>query len=594
MNKKIVLIFSLVCLFAICINIVTTCIFVSDLFNSMGERRQALDEIYQYQGFLSSLKDAETSERGFVITGDPRYLQPYHDALSYFDSEKTKKFLNRELKNRDREIAQEVMQINRIKDSRLNELAMVIESRKEKGFQAAADVIVDHTEKRMMDEMRGLIGNILERNQKKIDLLDEHIKQAMRRTMELLIVSNLLAIILLGLCLVSIYRSIEKLGRKEKELYFTLEKLNENLAYKEAILNSTDYAIISGSPEGIITSFNPAAERMLGYRMEELIGRHTPSIFHDANEMEERAIVLSKLLNRKVMPGCDVFILLAKTGMADCNEWTYIRKDGSRFPVSLCVTAVKNPQGEIIGYVGIAYDITERRAMNRMKNELIAITSHELRSPVIAIKGTFDLLSQQEFPFSDSIEKVIALGQKNCNRLVQLTNDILDVQNIETGKIPLDLKKINVAEFLSEILVNEAVLASQEKISLIGPTETIPVEWFVEADELRLIQVMHNLLSRAINYSPKQGIVEIGVRKLDQKIRFEIKDQGPEITSEFRSRVFEKFERDTSSVNAQKKGTGMELNLAKTIIEKHNGRIDFATGSQGSTFWFELNLFLIN
>ena len=587
MNKKIVLIFSLVCLFAICINIVTTYVFVSDLFNSTKERRKALDEIYQYQGFLSSLTDAETSERGFVITGDPSYLQHYYDALSYFDSEKTKKFLNRE-----GEIAQEVLQINRIKDARLDELAAVIELRKEKGFQVAADLIADHTDKRMMDEMRQLIGNILARNQKKIDLQDAHIRQAMRSTIKLLIFSNLLAIILLGLCLVSIYRSIEKLGKKEEELYFTLEKLNENLAYKEAILNSTDYAVISGSPEGIITSFNPAAERMLGYRMEELIGKHTPSIFHDANEVEERAIILSKLLKRKVIPGFDVFIVLAKTGVPDYNEWTYIRKDGSRFPVSLCVTAVKNPQGEIIGYMGIAYDITERRAMNRMKNELIAITSHELRSPVIAIKGTFDLLSQQEFPFSESIKKVIAVGKKNCNRLVQLTNDILDVQNIETGKIPLHLKKINVAEFLSEILLSEACLAGQEGISLIGSTETIPAEWFVEADEPRLSQVMHNLISRAINYSPERGIVEIGVRKLDQKIRFEIKDQGPEITSEFRSKIFEKFERDTSWVNAQKKGTGMELNLAKTIIEKHNGRIDFTTGIQGSTFWFELNLLL--
>jgi PAS domain S-box-containing protein len=136
--------------------------------------------------------------------------------------------------------------------------------------------------------------------------------------------------------------------------------LHRTREQQKAILEYAGYAIISGTPEGIITSFNPAAEKMLGYSAEEMIGRNTPEIFHDPREVEERARQFSTELKEMLQPGFEVFVAKARHGLPNEHEWTYIRKDGTRFPAMLTVTALRDDAGKIIGFLGIANDISER------------------------------------------------------------------------------------------------------------------------------------------------------------------------------------------------------------------------------------------
>lgn len=130
---------------------------------------------------------------------------------------------------------------------------------------------------------------------------------------------------------------------------------------QRAILDGANYSIISTDPEGVILSFNHAAERMLGYSAGELVGRLTPATFHDPDEVVHRAADLTRELGRPITPGFEVFVAKARAGRPDENEWTYIHKDGTRFPVSLSVTALFDPAGAVMGFLGIGYDITERR-----------------------------------------------------------------------------------------------------------------------------------------------------------------------------------------------------------------------------------------
>lgn len=167
-------------------------------------------------------------------------------------------------------------------------------------------------EKQIMDQLRFLFGSIIQAKTKRVAVLDNNIAEEMRETIALLILTNSGAAILFSLSLFSIYKAIKKMQEKDKELSLLLKELNNSLSTREALLNSTSYAIISVDQNGLITSFNPAAEKMLGYQKEELIGKHTPVIFHDQGEIEARAIALSKQLKRKILLGFDVFVLLAK------------------------------------------------------------------------------------------------------------------------------------------------------------------------------------------------------------------------------------------------------------------------------------------
>lgn len=165
---------------------------------------------------------------------------------------------------------------------------------------------------------------------------------------------------------ISLQKAIRLLNAKIEERERISAQLKQITSFQQAILNSNNFSIISTDHEGIIVSFNAAAEKMLGYQAVELINRHTPGVFHDAEEVAARARKLAQELNRKIEPGFEVFV--AKTDLgADENEWTYVRKDGSRFSVWLSVTAILNAQKEKIGYLGIAADITEHK---RLVNEL--------------------------------------------------------------------------------------------------------------------------------------------------------------------------------------------------------------------------------
>lgn len=584
MNKRFFIIFSCLCLIILAINIVTTYYFVSHLFNALNIRRSELNEIYNYENYLSYLKDAETGQRGFIITQNEAYLEPYESAREYFDSPKIKNFFEDEIEESDPETAMQISQIPWFTEKKMEEIERIIQIMKEKGFKEAQKEVKTQTGKKLMDQLRILVGSVIDLKQKRVENMDVAIQKSMNNTFRLLMISNTAGGIILGICLCAIFKSSQKLKAKEQELLLTLEKLSESSAIKEGILNSANYAIISASPEGIITSFNPAAEKMLGYKKEELIGLQTPKIFHDAKEIEARSLVLSTQLKRKVAIGFESFIALAKEGMADCNEWTYIHKNGERFPVSLCVTANKNEKGEIIGYLGIAYDITERKKIDQMKNELIAVTSHEIRSPLVAIKGTFDLLSQPECALNEQAKNILEIGRKNCIHLVRLTEDILDVQKIEMGKVQFNFKKINVESFLSQALLSLTLVAQQSHVSLVY---TPPLEQAtIKVDEDRLIQVMNNLISNAINSSPQGSTVEIKAEKVHSKMRFEIMDQGKGMSEEMQSKISEQI---TANSHGQISSC-FGLNIAKTIIEKHNGTLHFQTNSRGTTFWFDLPL----
>jgi len=370
----------------------------------------------------------------------------------------------------------------------------------------------------------------------------------------------------------------------KKQVEIALNEKSVALAMRQAVFDASNYSIITATPTGLITSFNKAAERMLLYRADELVDKATPDIFHDKEEVIARAKELSKQLGITIAPGYDVFISLAKQGIPDEREWTYVRKDGTRFPVKLSITAIKDTKGNIIGYVGIAYDITELKKIERMKNDLISITSHELRSPLTAIKGSLDILSTHKE--SDADIKIIEMGRNACDRLIRLTNDILDIQKMDAGKLEYKFVDFPLKNLISKTIEINQFAANNSKVKLEQPKD-IP-NCTIHGDEDRLIQVLTNFITNAIKYSPEGATVSFVISQQNDRVRIGVRDQGPGIPAEYHNILFHKFAQVPLTYPTAKKGTGLGLSIAKSIVEKHGGTVGFDSSPKGSTFWCEL------
>lgn len=366
-------------------------------------------------------------------------------------------------------------------------------------------------------------------------------------------------------------------------------QLDETNHLRQAILDSANVGIISTDIKGVIRIFNKAAQRMLGYTEEEMVGKPNLVLIHDPGEIAAHAKALSKELACSIEPGFEVFVAKPRRGQVAENEWTCIRKDGSRFPVSLTVTALRDPQGEITGFLGIGNDITERKKMERMKNEFVSTVSHELRTPLTSIRGALGLvLGKASAGLSPKAQQLLETANRNSERLTLLINDILDLEKIESGRLEFNFKLLDLAALARQALAANEGYAQQHGIRL-HLNEEVP-QAMVWGDEHRLLQVFANLLSNAIKYSPKNGEVAVSVQPASNAyFRVGVKDNGRGIPAAFRHRIFQRFAQADSSDTREKGGTGLGLSITKAIVERHNGYIDYYSQENESTeFFFEL------
>jgi PAS domain S-box-containing protein len=244
--------------------------------------------------------------------------------------------------------------------------------------------------------------------------------------------------------------------------------------------------------------------------------------------------------------------------------------------------------GSVIWH-GFISDITERRHLERLKGEFVSAVSHELRTPLTSITGSLGLINGGALgPVPDTIKDMLAIAEGNSRRLRQLIDDLLDMDKLIAGKMTFDLQPIKLNELLAECDASLQGFAQQVGVRLL---HTACSELQVLADAQRLHQVLSNLLSNALKFSPPQGEVRLYSELVGQSVRILVSDQGPGIPADFTARIFEKFAQADASDRRQKGGTGLGLAISKELIERMGGSIGFVSGlQQGSTFWVELPL----
>ncbi len=365
-------------------------------------------------------------------------------------------------------------------------------------------------------------------------------------------------------------------------------ELEQTNALNRAIFDAASVAIISTDETGIIKTFNHGAEIMLGYSAEEMIDINTPDIIHLPEEVARRAEELERELGYAVPLGFDVFIAKAREGMDDENEWTYKRKDGSLFPVLLLVSTLRDTDGEVLGYLGIARDITELKRIDKMKSEFISTVSHELRTPLTAISGALGILDNGGVgEFQAAAKRMISIAHINAQRLIYLVNDLLDMEKLVAGKMHFDLQWQSLLAIVKQSLETNAAYAERFQIRYQLARDSDDVQVLV--DNMRLQQVLANYLSNAAKFSPPNEVVEVRVERRFGSVRVSVLDKGPGIPEEFRSRIFQKFSQADSSDTRSKGGTGLGLAICKEVIERMAGKVGFeSTYGQGSEFYFDL------
>jgi signal transduction histidine kinase/CheY-like chemotaxis protein len=374
-------------------------------------------------------------------------------------------------------------------------------------------------------------------------------------------------------------------------------------ALQNAILTSADFSIIATDQNGIIRLFNPGAERMLGYAADEVVNTLTPRDIHDSQELVERARALSLEFATSITPGFDALAFKASLGIEDVYELSLIRKDGSRFPAVVTITALRDDYDDIIGYLLIGADNSVRKQAemelqkataaaekaNLAKSAFLSSMSHELRTPLNAILGFAQLMeSGSPVPTTAqqrSIEQILKAGWY----LLELINEVLDLALIESGKLSLSTEPVSLAEVIQECEIMTEAAALKRGVSVSFPD--FDTAYFVKVDRTRLKQVVINLLSNAIKYNCPAGTVVVAcIVPTPGRIRICIEDSGAGLSREKIAQLFQPFNRLGQETSGEE-GTGIGLVTAKRLVELMDGTIGVeSTVGKGSVFWVELDL----
>src|SRR3954462_3676494 len=393
--------------------------------------------------------------------------------------------------------------------------------------------------------------------------------------------------------------------------------LLDSTALQNAIFNSANFSCIATDAKGVIQIFNVGAERMLGYTASDVINKITPAAISDPGEIIARAEALSDELQTKITPGFDALVFKASRGIEDIYQLTYIRKDHTRFPAVVSVTALRDAEDAIIGYVLIRTDNTARRLIqgtrlnleqalrqknvelehaSRMKSEFLANMSHELRTPLNAIIGFSEVLGDGLIgDMSDQQKRFIGDIFSSGKHLLSLINDILDLSKVEAGKMILDLEPVQISSLFANSLSIIREKAGARRIQL---TADAPKELgSIRADARKVKQIVYNLLSNAVKFTSDKGEVTLRARRVRREdvgalkgswagrafplpkndyedfLQIDVTDTGIGISEDGLERIFKPFSQIDSGLSRKFEGTGLGLAMIKLLAELHGGTV---------------------
>ena len=375
---------------------------------------------------------------------------------------------------------------------------------------------------------------------------------------------------------VNVYgRDITERKKAEEEVRFYSDQMEELVKERtrqiESIFASSPDSIIVLDLNGNIVDCNRSTLELIGFSSkEELIGKSmfelTAEKDHEKAKIEQKKIIQQKL-SRDV-------------------EYTLITRDGHEFPAEVSSSVLSDASGNPSGFVTVVNDITERKKLDTMKSQFISRAAHELKTPLISIKGYVDYIRTGTLgPVPEKIESSLKVVKRNTDRLISLTNDLLDIQYLQSGKLHLNLETLNFRKVIDncvgevQLFLNE----KKQKLRLEVPEDRL----LIRGDRVRLSQVLINLLNNAIKSTPEGGNITLRVGDDEGAIQVQVSDTGIGFTKEEMEMAFQPF---AEGVTRYTRGTGLSLSLTKGLVEAHGGKIFVHSEGEGkgTTFTFTL------
>ena len=383
--------------------------------------------------------------------------------------------------------------------------------------------------------------------------------------------------------LASYYKDLEaKVRARTKELEATQKQLQENVKQDEALLASIGDGVIATDQSGYVVWLNKTAEEMLQLPKEQIVGKLYDKVWALETEKGDPVPKEQQPLQQAIATGRPV----------RSAEYYYSRKGTSgkpdvRFAVGLTIAPV-TLNDQMLGIVSVFRDVTHERQVDRMKTEFISLASHQLRTPLSAIRWfTEMLLSGDAGKLSAEQEEFSKNIYDSVDRMIALVNSLLNISRIESGRIIVDPKPTDLNELVTGVVNDlKAKIDQRQQTLIVSVHKDLPK---VNLDPRLISQVYMNFLTNAIKYTPKGGEISVFVSRKDNDLVSQITDNGYGIPVAQQSRLFEKFFRAENIVKVETDGTGLGLYLVKAIIESSGGKVWFKSEEgKGTTFWFSL------
>ena len=526
---------------------------------------------------LSSLKDAEAGERGYLLTGEPAYLDPYRDAVSRFPGQLAEL---RQLTLDNPAQTARVLRLEQLAGERLAILRRGIdlfeaEPDRARALSSSRQSVVSGEGKQVMDTIRDEVEQMrrVER-----ELLQERAATS-RANARTALATTLVALALgLGLVALVIWLFARNLAVRQR----AAEVLHAERERFRTTLTSIGDAVIVTDTHGRVTLLNPVAQVLTRWD-GDAIGRPIEEVFRILNEETRDPVEnpVTKVLREGAIVGL-------------ANHTVLIGRDGTEIPIDDSGAPIHDGRGRLAGVVLVFRDITERRAVertlrdnDRRKDEFLAMLAHELRNPLAPIRNAAHTLGLLGTP-DDRVQWVSGVIERQVELMTRLVDDLLDVSRITSGKVTLRREPVAIAAVIAQAVEIARPPAESRKETL--EAEVAAGVGWVDGDQARLVQAVGNLLDNAIKYTEEGGHIRLTARAEADEIVIAVRDTGVGIASDLLPYVFDLFTQADRSLERRQGGLGIGLTLVRRLVEMHGGRVEAASEGPGRGSEFTIRL----
>jgi PAS domain S-box-containing protein len=517
---------------------------------------------------LSVMRDAETGQRGFLLTRRPEYLEPYELALAELDAQLMQL---RVLLADDAEAQRPLEEITALVQMKTNELARTVDLERNGERDQALAVVLTDAGRVAMDEIRAAVGRMEQDAERNLAVQLAAADDARSAAKSSILAATALAIMILCVLVVVTRRDSARIRASERRLATTLRSIGD--------------AVMATDERGRVTVSNPIAERLTGWPLAEALGKPMDDVFHIVNE-ETRATVESPV-SKALREGQVV-------GLA--NHTLLIRRDGAETPIEDSAAPIVDDEGRLLGVVLAFRDASERRAAeqalldaDRRKDEFLAVLAHELRNPLAPIRQATQV-ARSPAATEAQIRWSHEVIERQVGHMARLLDDLLDVSRITRGTLEVRKSRVTVSSIVAAAVEMARPLIEERghKLEVNVADEPLPLD----ADPLRIAQVIANLLTNAAKYTHAGGHIRIDAARDGGAAAIRITDDGIGLTDEALANIFQMFVQIGAPLERGERGLGVGLALSKGLVELHGGEIEAQSAGPdlGSTFVVRLPL----